>query len=84
MPSTASFHAGVHPGSERAQCGDGGSQEVRPQVRKCHAQNQTITALLAHMQTCNQVSVMECLNSCQWCITDEYIFDQIKKFRSFK
>lgn len=33
VPSTASLHSGVHPGSQRAQCRDGGRQEIRPQVR---------------------------------------------------
>ena len=34
VPSTASLHSGVHPGSQRAERRDGGRQEVRPQVRK--------------------------------------------------
>lgn len=35
VPSTASLHSGVHPGSQRAERWDGGRQEVRPQVRNC-------------------------------------------------
>lgn len=38
VPSTASLHSGVHPGSQRAERWDGGRQEVCPQVRNLHAQ----------------------------------------------
>lgn len=37
VPSTASLHSGVHPGSQWAEWWDGGRQEVHPQVRNCQA-----------------------------------------------